>query len=273
MKHFSSIVCSLALIQLVTSSPARAQSTPASSQQLAAITERGKALAAYDRAAWHATDAAQAIAGGDATGVRFYIARRTSAGWTVDFGKLDPTGTAFLTAIEAAGDDNGHFTAQRLAPPRSDAGYLPAAARAIGTAEGEFKPVKGFKYNVAVIPNADDTFYVYLYPAQTEPHVFPVGGDERYTISSDGLKALDAHRMHNSILATPEGAGLPSGARQAAGFRTVVVENVPQDTDVFHVLARTPSIPDYIDAQGQMYVIATDGTIKYVGPAGAKSQP
>lgn len=250
--------------------PATAQQSPATPEQLAAITERGRALQAYDQAAWHGTDAGQAIAGSDTSGLQYYIARKTALGWVVDFGKLDPSGTAFLTTIEAVSLDGAHFTATRLVPTRSDTGFLPAAAHAIATAEAVFRPVSGYRYNVAVLPNPDGTMYVYLYPAQTDTKIFPLGGDERFTLSSDGTKILDSHRMHNSVLAQPVDTSLPNGAQLKAGFHTVVVENVPQDTDVFHVLARKPSIPDYVDAQGQLYVINVDGSIEYKGPAPAK---
>jgi hypothetical protein len=251
--------------------PAAAQQPPpATAQQLAAIAERGRALMAYDQAAWHGTDAAQAVAGNDTSGLQYYIARKTATGWVVDFGKLDPTGTAFLTTIEAVSSDGLHFTATRLVPSRSDAGFLPAAAHALATAKAVFKPVTGYRYNVAVLPNPDGTMYVYLYPAQTDPKIFPLGGDERFTLSADGSKILDSHRMHNGILARPADADVPAGAQLTAGFHTVVVENVPQDTDVFHVLTRKPSIPDYVDAEGQLYVINVDGSIEYKGPAPAK---
>jgi hypothetical protein len=239
-----------------------AQSAPASPQQLSAITERGRALEAYDQAAWHGTDAGQAVAHGDTRGLDVYIARKTAAGWLVDFGKLDPSGTTFLTAIEAQSPDGLHFTAQRLAPPRADPGFLVAAAHAIKTAEADFKPVAGYCYNVAVLPRNDGSMYVYPYPAQTNANIFPLGGDERYAISADGMKILEAHRMHKGILTQ-------SIAGAIAGWHTVTVENVPQDTDVFHVLARTPSIPDYVDAQGQTYLINTDGSIVY-NPAPGK---
>ena len=267
MKRRALVLCVLIALQAARAS---AQPAPASPQQLAAITQRGRALEAYDQAAWHGTDAAQAAAHGDTTGLEVYIARQTPTGWVVDFGKLDPSGSTFLTAIEAQSTDGLHFTAARIAPARSDTGFLVGAAHAIKTAQAAFTPVSGYKYNVAVLPNPDGTMYVYLYPAQRDPKSFPIGGDERFTISADGTKTLDAHRMHKSILDKPADAGVPPGGHTVAGFHTVVVENIPQDTDVFHVLARTPAIPDYVDAMGQMYKINTDGTIQYQGPAGAK---
>src|SRR5215470_18399509 len=56
-----------------------------SREELDAITERGRALAAYDQAAWHSTDAVLALKprGGAVT---HYIPRRTPTGWVVAFG-------------------------------------------------------------------------------------------------------------------------------------------------------------------------------------------
>lgn len=265
MKQSILVVCAFVALQAaIQTRPACAQTPPASPQQLAAITQRGRALEAYDQAAWHGTDAAKAIAGGDTTGLRYYIARRTSTGWLVDFGTLDAAGTTFSTTLEAVSADGQHFTAQRLSPSRSDTGFLVAAAHAIQTAEAAFKFVSGFHYNVAVIPNPDGTMYVYLYPAQTDPTIFPLGGDGRFTISADGTKILDAHRMHNAVM-TPSADSVPSNSRMVAGFHNDVVENVPQDTDVFHVLARKPPLPEFVNAQGQFYLINVDGSIEYKG--------
>jgi hypothetical protein len=264
MKNSTLALLLLPIFGQLAAAPAPAQQAPASTADLAAITQRGQALETYDQAAWHGTDAAQAASGTNPSGLRYYIARKTATGWAVDFGALDAAGTTFLTRIEAQSADGQKFTAQVFATPRSDTGFLVAAAHAVATAEAVFKPVSGFHYNVAVLPNPDKTLYVYLYPGQTDANVFLVGGDERFTISPDGLTILDAHVMHHSVLTIP---APPNGATAVAQVRSVVVADVPQDTDVFHVLARKPAVPDYIAAQGQMYLINIDGSIKYLGPA------
>ena len=171
----------LAAWAVATPAFAAAQTTgPAGADTLAAITARGRALQAYDQAAWHGTDAAHALAGNDTTGPR----RRRSV-----------------------------------------------------------------KCRFAL---ARDT--------------------ERFTVSADGMTITQEHRMHNSIIAQALDEGVPAGAHVTAGFHTDVVEDVPQDTDVFHVLSRTPPLPDYVSANGQLYLIQTDGTIVYKGaaPGGAR---
>jgi hypothetical protein len=257
-----------------TAGAAGAQQAPATPDQLAAITQRGRNLYAYDQAAWHGTDAARALLGNDSTGLQDYIARKTSSGWEVDFGTLDSGAAAFLIRAQAQSTDGRHFTAQVFAPPHSETGFLVTAARAIATAKGVFVPEEGYAYNVAVLPNDDGTLYVYLYPAQAKLNVYPVGGDTRYTISADGTKILETHRMHKNILlaktASPIG---PNGGRLVANSFKEVLADVPQDSDVFHVLAREPHLPSIIVAQGQRYFIDVDGAITYKGPAEPNASP
>jgi hypothetical protein len=243
---------------------ARAAQTPASADELAAITARGRALAAYDAAAMHASKAVRALADADVNRLELYIAQKTQAGWTVDFGRLDVETTSFDTSYEAQSNDGVTFTVQAFTTPRSDGGYLLAAALAIRAAEAQFQPAAGYTYNVAVLPKPDGKLFVYLYPGQTLEDVYPVGGDERFTVSADGVTILEAHRMHSLVLA-PTPASPPPGEKVAAGFRTVVVDDVPQDTDVFHVLVRKPPLADMIDARGHLYLIHTDGTIEDKG--------
>lgn len=257
-----------------TAGAAGAQQAPATPDQLAAITQRGRSLYAYDQAAWHGTDAARAVLGSDSTGLQDYIARKTASGWEVDFGALDSAGTSFLTRAQAQSTDGRHFTAQVFATPRSEGGFLVAAAHAVATAKGAFVPVEGYAYNVAVLPNDDGTLYVYLYPAQAKLNVYPVGGDTRYTISADGTKILETHRMHKGILLAKTASPIGwNGKRIVASHFTEVLADVPQDTDVFHVLAREPHLPSVIVAQGQRYFIDVDGAITYKGPAEPTASP
>ncbi|MBV9233077.1 MAG: hypothetical protein JO030_03460 [Candidatus Eremiobacteraeota bacterium] len=240
---------------------------PASAQELATITERGRALYDYDQAAWHGTDAARAVAGNDTGGLGFYIAFRTSPGWVVDFGALDSTGKAFITVLEAQSADGVHFTAGRLTPPRNDTGFLVAAAHAIRTAEAAFSFAPGYHYNVAVLPRGDGTLYVYLYPAHSDDTTGPAGGDERFTISADGAQIVEAHRMHRNMLTRTSFTYPRPGAHLVSVWMREVIDPHPQDSDVFLVLSRKPRVPEYVNARGQLYLIQTDGTIEYQGPA------
>src|SRR6185437_3236944 len=79
---------------------------PTDAAELTAIAERGRAIAAYDKAAWYATDVVQA-AHPAKDAVKMYIGQHTPQGWAIAFGKLSPTRDAFLLAYNTtpSGDD------------------------------------------------------------------------------------------------------------------------------------------------------------------------
>ncbi len=49
------------------------------------------------------------------------------------------------------------------------------------------------------------------------------------------------------------------------GFHAAVVDDVPEDTDVFYVLTRQPSIPEIIATRNYVYRIDVTGSILYLG--------
>jgi hypothetical protein len=155
---------------------------PSTQNELVAITERGRDLAGYDAAAWHASDAVQAKQPKEGSIVR-YIAHKIDKRWVVAFGRLDEKGEKFLIAYEATqGDKPDVFSVKEITPPKEDTGFIYSAARAIDTSlkdfvehfEGEQRP-----YNVAALPAEKGQIWVYLVPAPTRAGVWPLGGDVR----------------------------------------------------------------------------------------------
>jgi hypothetical protein len=135
---------------------------PPSKDELAATTERGRNLAGYDAAAWHASDALQAKQPKEGSVVR-YIARKIDKKWVVAFGRLDENQQKFLVAYEATQHDKADsFDVKEMNPTREDTGFCLSAARAIDTVlkdfmehfEGEQRP-----YNVAVLPAEKGQFW------------------------------------------------------------------------------------------------------------------
>jgi hypothetical protein len=226
---------------------------------LAGVTERGRALYAYDQAAWHGTDAFFAIHP-DTNGLTHYICMKTAAGWEVAFPKWTETHDRLLVAYEAkpaGGPEN--FTAVKYDPPREGPDDLVAKERALELAVGDFGTANR-PYNTAILPAEDGNLYVYLYPAQTKSDVWPLGGDVRYTISPDGKQILEKRQLHKTILDFQFDPKL----KTAAGFHTHVLSDVPEETDVLYVLTRKPSIPEYIGAARHVFAINTDGSIQVV---------
>ena len=250
----------LTLILLLASSVAIGQRTsPPAKVELAQITERGRELAEYDTAAWYASDAVREMHPAQGAVVR-YIAKKVSDTWHVIFGRLNDSRDKFLITYEATqGASPKEFAVKKMDPPKEDSGFVLYAARAIETSLADFKGAPR-PYNVAVLPAPSNQVYVYAVPAQTKQGIFPLGGDARYLISADGSKIIEKRQLHISIIEFAPSAN----QNVQAGFHTAVMDDIPEDTDVFHVLSRHPSVPEYIGTKQFVFRIETDGTINYL---------
>jgi hypothetical protein len=253
------ILTSIIIVLLFTVVVLAQRTEPASKTELTEITERGRMLYAYDVAAWHSTDAVMALSPPEGSFAR-YIAQKNASGWTVAYGKLNEKRDKFLIAYEATqGATPKEFIVKKFDTPKEDAGFYLFAARAIDAAIKDFGGATR-PYNVAVLPAKENQLYVYLVPAQTKVGVFPLGGDVRYLISADGQKIVEKRQLHKSIIEF----SVPEGMKPEMGYHTAILDDVPEDTDVFHVLAREPKIAELVVTNKYVYRIAEDGTIMYL---------
>lgn len=254
------IQAAISVIALVTSIviAARAQDTTTPTiGELAAITEHGRLLYEYDQAAWHASDAVQMANPKNIEGQR-YIARKENGKWTVVFGKLNEDRSRFAIYYEA--DEQAtlrQFVVKQEPTERQDEGPFLYAARAVEVAMKDFGATSR-PYNVAVLPAPAEQLHVYLYPTQTEARVYPLGGDMRYLTSADGTKILEKRQMHKTIIETAP----QSGKKTVTGFHTHALSDLPEDTDVFHVLTQDPPIPEMVATPHFTYKVGTDGAIQ-----------
>ena len=260
---------SFVVLFLATTS-AGAQLARPTDSQLSDITARGRALAEYDFAAWHGSDAIAPL-NPPAGSFTKYIARQTPKGWMVAFGKLTASRDTFLIAYEAIRTaDSGEFEGFKgvaHSRPIVDTDYYVRASRALDTAVAEFGAVPHPRrpYNAAVMPTPGGDWWVYLFPAPTVAGVWPLGADARLLISADGRKVLERRRMHNDVIEfTGRSLRKPPGATLASGVHTAVVAEIPEDTDVYHVLTRTPRVPEYVMTDHFIYRIDTDGKINFL---------
>ena len=236
----------------------------ATETELSAITERGRALAEYDQAVWHATDAVQMANPKTAEG-QHYIAKRENGKWIVAFGVLNADRSKFLVGYEAEQlAKPKEFSVKKNDPAREDVGFYLFAARAMELASAEFGKVNR-PYNAAVFPvtGADakeqqGLLYVYFYPAQTKAGTYPLGGDARFQVSADGMKVIEKRQMHKTVLDVAP----VKGKKMVAGYHSHVLSDVPEDTDVLHVLQQDPPVPEMIATPHFMYEVASDGTIR-----------
>src|SRR5260370_12878213 len=163
------------------------KSKPLSDSELAAISARGRTLAEYDSASWHATDAVKAL--NPAKGaVGRYIARKTNAGWVVVFGRFNETKDAFLIVYQATQGSSLHeFAVKTYDPPLKDAGFSYIAANAIEISL-QNSHLERRPYNTYVLSLDSGQLYVYVLPAQTVADVYPLGGGTRFLVFAPGFK-------------------------------------------------------------------------------------
>jgi len=225
------------------------------------ITRRGRILAAYDQVAWHATDAIIALQP-RADLIDVYLARqKADALWEVAFGKLTPRSDSFAVAFRAVQKvaNSLTFTTYEMRPPSVEGEYFARAARALDLCRIDFGPVNR-PYNAMVLPVIGETgWYVYFVPAPTVAGVWPHGGDQRYRVSADGRSILERRRMHNDILDVV--VPVRDSASVVALTHTAILDDRPEDTDVFLVLTRQPRIEEIVVSRSHYFVIDTTGRI------------
>jgi hypothetical protein len=223
---------------------------------LAGVTERGRALFAYDQAAWHGTDAFFALHP-DTKGLAHYICKKTPSGWVVSFGKWNEAHDRFLVVYEASESGKaGKFVARKYDPPKEAKDDLPAMERAAELTIHDFA-VQNRRFNTAILPAPEGKLYVYIYPGQTKENIWPLGGDVRYTVSADGKQIIEKRQLHKAILDTE----VKPDSKQPAGYHTHILSDVPEDTDVLYVLTRKPSMPEHVGTKAGVYEVNVDGTI------------
>lgn len=252
----SCVVAAIGLFFFIT---ALASATPRpSAAELAAITARGRMLAAYDTVAWQATDAVMAThPKADPSGR--YIAHLTETGWVVDFGRLNGAGDKFLVGYEASQvSGSGRFEVKSFNPERADVGWNLAAAKGVETATKDFGGMDR-PYNIAALPRTSGGMYVYLYPAQVKAGVYPLGADVRYRLSSEGTKVIEKRQMHKTIL--EYAAPADRSESMVGGYHTHVLSDLPEDTDVMLVLTRQPRVPETVGAGAYIFTIDVSGNI------------
>jgi len=236
-------------------------STRISPDSLGGISERGRAIAAYDAAAWHGSDAVMPLKPDYAAAPRYLARRRPDGRWEVVFGRLSAARDSFLIAYRAVpmGTEDTLYTATRVAPAEVDTGYYVRAARALELAERDFGK-QSRPYNSIVVPVAGTAeWFVYLVPAPTRVGYWPLGADVRYRITADGMSLKARRRLHNTVI--EYGPPKADGDRLEAAYHSAVLADTPEDTDVFLVLTRRPLVPEYVVSASYYFRIDTDGRI------------
>ena len=262
---FHALFC-LALPSALTAQTA-APKPPPHPDSLIAISGRGMELASYMFAASRASDSISALHPAPDE-VNMYFARREGAEWWVMFGHLTAGRDTFLLSWEARQlrVNSGSFLVRNFRPAQPQTGWHLGAARAIDNARRSFTTSAHPRrpYNVAVLPSDQQEWLVYVFPAQTRPDVWPLGGDARYRVSSDGRTIVDTRRLHSSILEFGRPV-LQNGSELTVGVHSAVLDDVPEDTDVLWVMTREPSVPEMVVTDAFVYELYPNAAIRLVG--------
>ena len=265
-----SVVITFLLVQATALDDPAQPKKPPTPEQLAAITARGRLLAQYDQAAWYASDELQKHELKQGA-VERYIARQTDKGWVVAFGRVKDEKGPFLIAYETIqGKDPKTFQFEAYDPPKEDTAFYRFAARAIDLSLEDF--TKNFKgqqrpYNVAILPAEKSQWWVYFVPAPTQVGIWPLGADVRYLMSPDGSRIIEKRPLHKTVIEIPAPKPSKPDDQLAAGIHTHILDDTPEDTDVFHVLQRQPNVPELVVTKEFVFAIEVDGSIKYAGTA------
>lgn len=231
---------------------------PVPASRLKAITARAKLLVEYENAAGPASDAVLALKPAD-NEVTNYFLRKTGDVWTAVFGRLNDSQDKFLIAYKAGkGKDDTQFVARKVTPPNEDAGFYLAAARAVAAASKILVPADT-RYNTYVLPGPADQVYVYFMPAQVRRTVYPWGADARFLYSKDGTKLVEKWQVHPKLMQDEYDA---KAATTGLSAHSHAQGDLPEDSDVYHVLMRKPSREEYVRTAKGVFVIAADGSIR-----------
>jgi hypothetical protein len=227
---------------------------------LEGVSERGRLLYEYDQAASHGTDAFLELKP-DTLGLGHYVCIMQDNGWSVLFGSWNDDHTKFRIRYEADEiNHTGEFTAKKFDLPKEAPASVIAMEHAIDLVLSDFQGEKR-SYNVSVLPTPENNFYVYIYPAQVNDDIWPLGGDVRYVISSDGSKIIEKRQLHKTILELD----FDLSKNNVFGYHTHVLSDVPEDTDVLCVLSRKPLLPEIVGAgKNRVFSVETDGSIRIV---------
>lgn len=233
----------MAMLAMALAAPAMAQTAPAdtlSAEDRAAldrIAERGRLLAAYDRAAWLGTDDVQQ---------RLPDWRDKLGGWIVDGPAASPT----VIFYDRSNPPRALYTARlvggKLADARlvtGDAGVLSPAQLQLITARrtaGKAIDAAGLRpcgpaFNTVVVPAAapGGAISVYFLSAQTKADDMPIGGHFRVDVDPDS-HASAPYAFSKGCMTLPPP---PKGQRGALGLVTTLTAPLPNETHSFAVEA------------------------------------
>ena len=234
-------------------------------QEIKWIEERGKEIAAYERAAIRATDMLLAT-DFDRSQPGLYLALKNNGTWIVYFGNLSADRSRFNVSYMYACPD-GRFNDMK---PIRDIGVASMDAlhfaRAISLSLKAVIAASGGnrgKLNTNVFREDDRSITVYVMPGNEKSGVVLIGGDYKLSISSDGTEILKTSQLHKATLEVPTRS--KEGSNVVGAYHIHVLTDLPTETEVALALLNPELTPHYIISQKWITRINKDGTITFLG--------
>lgn len=228
------------------------------------ISMRGRDLFEYEKVSIVGTDALLAKIKPPPDKFDYYVAARSSDGWRLYFGKLNTSKSEFAIWYEV-NLTGGAPQVSLYDQPKVDTGGICARARAVAVCLPLSRRT-GATMNYAVLPESADKYFVYVYPGTNKPGTYLLGGDVRYLVSGTDGKILVTKQLHRGVTEYPS-QDLPKGSEPVSGMHSAIMDDVPEDTDVLHVLLRRPQLPEYVLTEHWLYQVNEDGSIRFVSEA------
>lgn len=246
---------------------------PPSATLLSQITQRGKDVYEYDKACSQATDALL-LAVKNSANFKLFVAFPEHDIWHVAFGSMSDDGESFLIAYEVTLKRNLPADVKSYDIFKLDKGEFYRRGKALNACRAKMKST-GPLMNYAAIPSdaSKANYWVYQFPGTSEPGVYLLGGDVRYLVSINDSKILETRQMHHSVLPWPKRLDMLNDTKLQGGCHSAILEDEPEDTDVFHVLLRQPQLPEFIATANWIFCVEVDGSIRLVSAMkGGKQQ-
>lgn len=260
------LLCFVMASILAAAAPAlsQSQSRPATDDELAAVSKRGRILAKMQTLKDSATDLLltkeQKYSDGattDGAELSVQVQMPPYGETKVAYGRLGSSQDTYFIDFVVSGD-KGHTAIKTFSPPLEDHEYFLDAARALSAARQSAADSPG-SYLILPLDKNHKRFYVYLYP-RDKGKAYLLGGDKRYKVilDADGVLVAETKQLHQATLKYQ----VKKNAR--FGYHSAVIDDKPEDTDVLHVLTRKPVLPEFVSTTNYLYRIETDGQIKFV---------
>lgn len=274
----------------------REKSVPTNAE-LVEITQRGRALAEIQKLLDASQRAVSALLPPGEISL-WGIPQKVGSRWRFAYGVLDKKKEKFLISYETSQDETTKtFSAIKHDPPKEDKDYFLAGAKALVKVDKEYYiraitlafggyllnsesiknvcsvshwkefPIKINLHTIStymtILPADDGDFWVYVLPVPTKPNNPILGRDMRYKVSKDGKKIIEQRVMH---MFSAYELDLSSITGKIESLCHVdMKDNIPEDTDVFHVLQRSIKVPQMVATKHFVFKIEVDGTIRYIG--------